>query len=818
MNNHPTVFVPTVKIADIQAFYAQVISFFQSPTNFPLVLLSSVFLGACAIYVFYWLTLYFLNKRSAYYSKQIILPVINPEDEQQQIAQMRSTFATLQGYILSNRSKLSIEMYKINSGIVFQIGSNSKSVLERVETTLKQIRNITITDMQEDTLSTMTPFYCKTVSNIKDFYQITQDENFFDNVLNMLNSLPDDTCAGVQFILRGVNKNEEMQRRRRNLENRAVKAKRRQTDRETYLFNMYQKKQEGNLFKVKINIIANKKQYLSHLVSLIKTLNFEENTFYSRGETTKNVCIRFISPDTYFSNVHFRRKHEGSYFTNTELAYLFHPTSLQLGGLSTKQTNTIEARPEFLEQTTGNILIGTTQTQRGTTENLYYPIESFQRHGYAIGKTGSGKSSLLVTMLNPLMHKEDTTVFVLDPHGDLLTDVLSSLAKEEKEVVKRIVYLNINNTDRTFTINPLFAFRMSAIQKAVIRDKLLDIIKNETEEVAGGATTGVATFNRIKQMLEICLEFADAYYSYLVKRGMEKKQAEQLVHERQLTLNDLPYLLEKKFDYITPLKEIFKNNTTESGIYIEKLMSDHMQQQSVVEAVQARLSQLLHPSLKLIYEGNSLHIKEIMTCGKTFLFPIPQRIFGTNGSRGLLQIIFSLLWMNKQEVEDKNKRKDTYVFIDEFQNAQTEDVPTILSEARKYKLRLFVSNQYLGQLKEKIKNAIFGNVGTIISFTVGAGENGAAVLASNFDDMVTEKDLTLLPSHHAFMKTKIPNTNESLTFSFSTIPVNGEEDTEFINKLNKASLKQYGELKSVIEEKLAKKRNSPLEFFFDGIK
>jgi hypothetical protein len=67
------------------------------------------------------------------------------------------------------------------------------------------------------------------------------------------------------------------------------------------------------------------------------------------------------------------------------------------------------------------------------------------------------------------------------------------------------------------------------------------------------------------------------------------------------------------------------------------------------------------------------------------------------------------------------------------------------------------------------------------------------------------------------MKTKVPGSNESLTFSFTTIPVSGSENKEFIQKLNKASLKQYGELKSVIEEKLANKRNSPLDFFFDGV-
>ena len=245
------------------------------------------------------------------------------------------------------------------------------------------------------------------------------------------------------------------------------------------------------------------------------------------------------------------------------------------------------------------------------------------------------------------------------------------------------------------------------------------------------------------------------------------KEAQKLVFER----HDLPYLLEKSFDYASLFERIFKENKTEAGQYVRKLMTDHMRQPAVNEAMQVRMSQLLHSSTRLVYEGNALAIDKIMDSEKTFLFPIPDSVFGSRGARGLLQIIFSLLWVNKQEVATKEKRKDTYVVIDEFQNAQLEDIPKILSEARKYKLYLMASNQYLGQLKEKIQHALFGNVSTLISFNVGAGTNGAKTLAENFGDTVTEKDLTMLPSYHAYLKTKVPNKDESVVFSLTTIPV-----------------------------------------------
>ena len=92
-----------------------------------------------------------------------------------------------------------------------------------------------------------------------------------------------------------------------------------------------------------------------------------------------------------------------------------------------------------------------------------------------------------------------------------------------------------------------------------------------------------------------------------------------------------------------------------------------------------------------------------MTSGKTFLFPIPSSTFGTHGSRGLLQILFSLLWIHKQEVE-KDKRKNTYVFIDEFQNFITDSISTILAEARKYKLNLIINKIWYDHLNKSLIN------------------------------------------------------------------------------------------------------------------
>jgi hypothetical protein len=128
------------------------------------------------------------------------------------------------------------------------------------------------------------------------------------------------------------------------------------------------------------------------------------------------------------------------------------------------------------------------------------------------------------------------------------------------------------------------------------------------------------------------------------------------------------------------------------------------------------------------------------------------------------------------------------------------------------------SNQYLGQLKEKIQHALFGNVGTLISFNVGAGENGAKTLAENLSDTVIAKDLTMLPSYQAYLKTKLTDKDEPVVFSFTTIPVSSHSQTPpTITQINTTSLKTYGQQKTTLQSNLTKKQTSPSQYFLEGV-
>ncbi len=776
-------------------------------------LLGIVFFGFIGVlvvgYLLSFVVFYFLNNHKKHYVATIRFPEIAEEEKEKYLQQMKNVFDAIFKRIYSQTDKVFFEVLKTQEYIVMQIGSNNEEILEHIKQAFSQIANIEILETQQDELQSFKKVFTKSIYTSEPFYPINKNISFFDAVINILAGLPKEEQAGIQFVLRGVNKKLAIHLKIQSLEKRRIAEKRLlPTDSERRLTELYEFKRDENIFKTKIYVFSTNKQRLASLISLFSTLNFNNNSLCSQIGFESNMRKRYLAPDTPFAWwIPVWREAEGSYFTSSELATLIHPIHISRGTYAPKQVRDIEAIPEMLEQTNTNILIG----KAGNERSLYYPIRNFERHIYTVGKTGRGKSTLLVTMLIALQRKKLGNMWVIDPHGDLLRDTINSL-----ESLDRISYFTIKDTERVFTINPLFAYKKSQLQKAALKDIILDVIKRETEEQTGGYQSGSMTQNRIEQIVELALEFPDAYLAFLIKKGVAKDTAKQLVGERQITLNDLPYLLVPEYNYLPLFRAVFSEVNSPAGRYVSRQMATHQNQQAVVEAVQSRLKQLLHSSLQYIFEGNKFDIESAINSDETFLLPIQKPIFGTRGTHILMQVLFSLLWNYKQEKE--SNRKNTYVFIDEFQNAQIRDIPEIIAEGRKYKLFLTLSNQQLGQLLKPIKDAILGNIGTIFSFAVGADEIGAKTLAPYFGDTVTEKDLTMLPPYQAYLKTEGSKEKPSITLSFKTIALNSEEkDNKTVKNINKTTLEKYGEKISVLEERLNKKQENPLKYFTEGI-
>ena len=186
-----------------------------------------------------------------------------------------------------------------------------------------------------------------------------------------------------------------------------------------------------------------------------------------------------------------------------------------------------------------------------------------------------------------------------------------------------------------------------------------------------------------------------------------------------------------------------------------------------------------------------LSIRKAMDEGKIILVNLSKGKIGEDNANMIGSLLVTKIQIDAMGRADmaKNLRKPFYLYIDEFQNFATKSFATILSEARKYKLSLIVANQYTSQLDETIKDAIFGNVGTIFSFTLGYDD--ASVMSSQFKEVVSTNDLISLPKFTAYTRLMVDGISSD-PFSMKTLPpFTSEGDVEYIEKIRNQSRQRY---------------------------
>ncbi len=170
----------------------------------------------------------------------------------------------------------------------------------------------------------------------------------------------------------------------------------------------------------------------------------------------------------------------------------------------------------------------------------------------------------------------------------------------------------------------------------------------------------------------------------------------------------------------------------------------------------------------------------------------------------LLVTKFQIDAMSRADIP-AHMRRDFYLYIDEFQNFASESFATILSEARKYKLSLIVANQYTAQLDEKTKDAIFGNVGTTVAFTLG--KDDADIITGQFKEMATVNDLISLPKYTTYTRLMIDGISSD-PFSMKTLPITSPEGSlEIIDKIRKQSRQRYAMERNQLEKLMAARAN-----------
>ena len=459
-----------------------------------------------------------------------------------------------------------------------------------------------------------------------------------------------------------------------------------------------------------------------------------------------------------------------------ELTSIFHfPTPLMktpnVKGVKAKNS----APPSDLP--TEGLLLGYNE-YREEKKDIRMKKDDRRRHVYIIGQTGTGKSALLSTLaVQDVNDKEG--IGLLDPHGDLIDDVLSKIPNER---VEDVVLFDPTNMERSVGLNmleydPRFPEQKTFIVNEMINifDKLYDLRQTGGPMFEQYTRNALMLLmddpNEIYTLMEVPKVLADTAFRHrlldkcnniLVKEFWEK-QAEQAGGEAALK-NMVPYIT-SKFD------------TFISNDYMRPIIG------------QTR---------------SSFNFREIIDRGKIFLVNLSKGRLGEMNSSLLGLIITSKLAMAAFSRVDtpESERKDFYLYIDEFQNFATNSISTILSEARKYRLSLTISHQFIGQLPDLIRDSVFGNVGTIVSFRVGAAD--AQFLEKEFMPAFNSFDLINLDNFNFYVKMMM-NGQISRPFNVKTYPP-AKGDRERALKIKDYCALTYGRSKIAVEEEIKQRR------------
>ena len=329
---------------------------------------------------------------------------------------------------------------------------------------------------------------------------------------------------------------------------------------------------------------------------------------------------------------------------------------------------------------------------RGVHRPFLLPREDRRRHMYVVGKTGTGKTTLLKNMIRADIEAGEGVAF-LDPHGDAIDDILRSIPKHR---IDDVVVFRPGDVERPVGLNML-EYESEDLKDYVVGEMIAIFYKLFPPEIVGPLfehnmrnvmLTLMADPDRPGTIAEIPRMFSDERY----QRYRASKVTDPVV--RSFWENEMA----KTSDFHK--SEMLGYLISKVGRFVENRMMRNIIGQT----------------------KSGFNFRDIMDNKKIFLANLSKGEMGDINSSLLGMILVSKIQMAALSRVDtpEESRPDFYLYLDEFQNFTTDSIPTVLSEARKYRLNLVLAHQFITQVKEEIRDAIFGNVGSIISYRVGA--------------------------------------------------------------------------------------------------
>ncbi|MFA6414917.1 MAG: TraM recognition domain-containing protein, partial [Candidatus Paceibacterota bacterium] len=409
-----------------------------------------------------------------------------------------------------------------------------------------------------------------------------------------------------------------------------------------------------------------------------------------------------------------------------ELTTLYHfPPSGISSSPHLKQSRFTHAPvPATLPQT--GVLLGS-NTYRGQPTQVYLSPEDRLRHLYVIGQTGTGKTGLLKGMIIQDIRNGDGCCFI-DPHGSDILDVLASVPPER---YKDVIYFDPADLSRPFSLNFLEYDISRPEQKTFIVNELLMIFKR--------------LYGDVPESMGPAFE---QYFRNATQLVMEDPGSGSTILDIARVLSNSEFRREKLSKSMNPIvNQFWQEIATKAGgdaalenivPYITNKFDDFT------------ANDFIRPIVG--QQESSFKFREVMDTKKILLINLSKGRLGEKNANLLGLIIVGKLFMAALSRADNPRAPypPFYLYIDEFQNVTTDSIPGILSEARKYKLSLTVAHQFLNQIEEKTRDAVFGNVGNMAVFRVG--EEDAEFFAKQFAPVFESLDFVNIENQNAYVK------------------------------------------------------------------
>lgn len=470
-----------------------------------------------------------------------------------------------------------------------------------------------------------------------------------------------------------------------------------------------------------------------------------------------------------FSFRNFSKKH--SFVLNSdELASLFHfpYPGFVLPGLKSLTSKEIPLPTQL--PAAGVLLLGE-GIYRGEKKPVYYAsVDDRRRHFYLIGQTGTGKSQFLREMIRQDLLRGEG-VGVIDPHGELIEDTLSNVPKERIEDV--------------VLFEP---FEME-------RPQGLNMLEWETPEQKDFA---------VQEMIAIFMklfppEVIGPMFEHYMRNAMLALMADK---NNPGTLVEIPRIFTDE-DFMQERLEAVEDPVVRNFWLREWKQTTGQSRSDMLGYVVSKVGRFIENEMMRNIIGqshSSFDLSKIMDEKKIFLANLSKGKTGEVNSALLGLILVSKMQMAALRRADQPQelRKDFFLYVDEFQNFTTDSIATILSEARKYRLDLTLAHQYIAQLDEKIRNAAFGNVGSIGCFRIS--QEDADIMEKQFEPDFTRYDLINLPNRQMVVKLLISGSVVS-SFKMKTLDITVGDYSQ-VEAIRKLSHLKYGRDKRLVEKEI----------------